>query len=68
MSLNTVREIEDAIGALTRQELDELYVWLEQHYAQAFDTRIQSDLATGRLDKVIHRALDDENKGRVQSL
>jgi len=68
MSLNTVREIEDAIGTLTRQELDELYLWLEQHHAQPFDTRIQSDVATGRLDKVIHRALDDEKEGRVQPL
>ena len=32
------------------------------------DARIQSDLAAGRLDKAINRALDDEKNGRVQPL
>lgn len=68
MSLNTIREIERAIGTLTPQELDELYSWLDQHHPQPIDTRIQSDLAAGRPDKAIHRALDDEKNGRVQAL
>src|ERR1017187_5620951 len=33
MSLNTIKEIERAIGALTPREIEELYVWLEQHAA-----------------------------------
>ena len=32
------------------------------------DTRIQSDLAVGRLDSAIQRALDDEKNGRVRPL
>jgi hypothetical protein len=32
------------------------------------DTRIQSDLAVGRLDSAIQRALDDEKNGRTQPL
>ena len=32
------------------------------------DVRIQADLATGRLDKVIRRALDDEENGRARPL
>ena len=31
MSLNTVQEIERAIGALSPRELEELYAWLDQH-------------------------------------
>jgi hypothetical protein len=68
MSLNTVQEIERAIAALTPRELEELYLWLDQNCPQPFDTRVQSDLAAGRLDKAIDRALDDEKNGRVQPL
>jgi hypothetical protein len=66
--MNTVQEIERAIQALTPRELEELYSWLDHHCAQPIDARIQSDLATGRLDKAINRALDDEKNGRVQPL
>jgi hypothetical protein len=68
MRLNTVQEIERAIDTLTPQQLEELYLWLEQHYPQPIDTRVQDDLAAGRFDKSIHRALDDEKSGRVQPL
>lgn len=68
MGLNTVQEIERAIDALTPQQLEELYLWLEQHHPQPIDARVQSDLAAGRLDKAIRRALEDEESGRVQPL
>jgi hypothetical protein len=68
MRLSTVEEIERAIRALKPQELEELYSWLDQNCPQPIDTRVQSDLATGRLDKAIHRALDDEKNGRIQPL
>ena len=68
MSLKTVKEIEQAIGTLTPREVEKLYVWLDQHYPQPVDARLQSDLADGRLDTAIQRALDDEKNGRVQPL
>ena len=68
MSINKVQEIERAIGTLTPQEVEELYVWLEQHFPQPIDARLQADLAAGRLDTAIHRALDDEKNGRVRQL
>ena len=45
-------------GTLTPREWEELCVWLDQ-YQHPIDTRIQSDLASGRLDKAIQRALSD---------
>jgi hypothetical protein len=68
MSRDTVKEIERAIGSLTPREIEELYVWLDQHYPQPIDARVQSDLAAGCLDTAIQRALDDEKNGRVQPL
>ena len=67
-SLNTVQEIERAIDTPTSQELEELYLWLDQRHPQPIDARIQSDLAAGRLDNAIRRALDDERNGRVQPI
>jgi hypothetical protein len=68
MGLNTVQEIERAIGTLTPQELEELYLWLDQNCPQPIDIRLQSDLTAGRLDGAIQQALDDEKNGRVQPL
>jgi hypothetical protein len=67
MGLNTVEEIERAIGSLGPEELEELCGWLDQQ-PHPIDTRIQSDLAAGRLDQAIQRALDDEKNGRAQAL
>jgi hypothetical protein len=68
MSPKTLQEVERAIGDLTPQEVQELYVWLEQHFPQAMDARLPSDLSAGRLDTAIQRALDDEKNGRVRPL
>ncbi len=62
MGLSTIQEIEHAIRALKPRELEELYSWLDENCPQPLDTRVQSDLTGGRLDKAIHRALDDEDE------
>lgn len=67
----TIQDIERAIGALSSKELDELLLWLDDHYntrPQPIDSRIQADLAAGRLDDAILQVLDDEKNGRVQPL
>jgi hypothetical protein len=68
MSVNTIKEIERAIGTLTPPEIEELYAWLDQNYPQPIDARVQSDLAAGHLDTAIQRALDEEKNGRVRPL
>jgi hypothetical protein len=68
MSLNSIKEIERAIGSLSPREIEELYAWLEQHCPPPIDSRVQSDLAAGRLDTAIQRALDDEKSDRTQPL
>lgn len=68
MPLRTVQEIERAIKELNPQELEELYFWLDRNYQHPIDTRLESDLTAGRLDKAIHRALGDEKNGRVRPL
>jgi hypothetical protein len=65
VGLGTIQEIERAIRALQPRELEELYSWLDENCPRPLDTRIQADLTAGRLDKAIHRALD-ENTGLVR--
>ncbi len=67
MSLSTVQEIERAISALTPNEPEELYNWLDQR-SDTIDARIEPDLAAGCLDDAIERALSDEKSGRVKPL
>jgi hypothetical protein len=68
MGLTAIQDIERAIGTLTPREIEELYVWLDEHYPNPIDARLQSDLGVGRLDAAIQRALDDEKGGRTRPL
>ncbi len=67
--LSTVQEIERAIGSLTSDEYEELRVWFEQYGGpQPIDLQLEADLAAGRLDKRIKRAMDDHGNGRTKPL
>lgn len=68
MHLNTVQEIERAIDALSPQQIEELYVWLDQRHPQPIDAQLKADLDAGRIDHRIHRALADHKTGNTQPL
>ncbi len=64
--MNTVLEIERAISALSPEELDELYTWMDR--SCPIDTRLKTDLDAGRIDDRILRALTDHKAGETQPL
>jgi hypothetical protein len=68
MRLDTIREIERAIDALTPQEMEELYVWLDERHPQRIDAQLKADLDAGRIDDRINRALADHKSGNIQPL
>ena len=68
MSLDTVQEIERAITTLSPRELEELYAWLDVHCPQPIDAQLQADLAAGRIDDRISRAVADHKAGKTQLL
>jgi hypothetical protein len=68
MALSTVQEIERALSELAPQELNEIYLWLNQRYSELVEDRFRSDLDAGRLDAAIQRALEDDEAGRTHSL
>lgn len=69
MSAKKVQEIEQAIGSLSQEELEELRVWLDEYAGpRAIDRRIAGDLATGRLDSIVAEAIEDDEQGRSRPL
>jgi len=64
--MNTVLEIERAISALSPDELDELYTWMDRNYP--IDVQLKADLDAGRIDDRITRALADHRAGATRSL
>ena len=66
--MNTVQEIERAIDALTPQQMEELYTWLDQRHPQPIDAQLKADLDAGRIDNRINRALADHKAGNTQPL
>jgi hypothetical protein len=66
--MNKVHEIERAIDTLTPQQMEELYVWLDQRHPQPIDARLKADLDAGRIDNRINRALADHKAGNTQPL
>ncbi len=69
MNGRKLEELQRTIGTLTQEELEELRLWLDEYAGpRPLDRRIGADLATGRLDKAVQSALDDEKSGRVRPL
>lgn len=66
--MNSIQEIERAIDALTPQQIDELYRWLDQRHPLQIDTQLKADLEAGRLDDRIHGALADHKAGNTRLL
>ena len=68
MNLNTVQEIERAIDALTPDQREQLYVWLDEHYLQSGEMQLKAAIDAGRFDDRIARALADHKAGRTEPL
>jgi hypothetical protein len=68
VDLNTVQKIEHAIDALTAEQRDELYIWLDEHYLQPTDIQLKAAINAGRFDERIARAIADHKAGRTEPL
>ena len=68
MDLQTVQQIERAIDALTPEQREELYVWLDERYLHAGDVQLKTAIEAGRFDDRISRAIADHKAGRTEPL
>jgi hypothetical protein len=66
--MSTVQEIERAIDALSPQQIEELYAWLDARHPQRIDAQLKADLDAGLIDQRINRAVADHKTGNTQPL
>jgi hypothetical protein len=66
--MSTLQEIEQAIGKLSSQEVDELSAWMDEQYPQPIDAQLKADLGAGRLDTRIRQALADHEAGKTRAI
>ncbi|MEN9519051.1 MAG: hypothetical protein RLZZ381_1639 [Cyanobacteriota bacterium] len=66
--MKTRLEIEAAIKELPTVEARKLAGWLNEYLNDDWDRQIQTDLATGKLDKFIAKVESDIEVGRVKDL
>jgi hypothetical protein len=62
--MGSVKEIEEAVLGLSETELVAFRMWFVEFDAEAWDRRIEDDVAAGRLDALADEALDDLRAGR----
>jgi hypothetical protein len=65
---NRIQEIEDAVRALSREELATFRDWFAEFDADAWDREIEADVAAGKLDHLAEKALRDFKEGRCTKL
>lgn len=64
----SVQELEVAVTRLPMTEFDEFARWFEEFRADAWDQRIEADIAAGRLDEASQKADATFEAGRCSPL
>jgi len=64
----TVKEIEQAVVQLSKNQLAEFRAWYEKFDADVWDRQIEEDIAAGKLDALADAAIADHKAGRTKKL
>jgi len=62
-TMGSVKEIEEAVLRLSAAELAAFRAWFAEFNGEAWDRRIENDIAAGRLDTLADEALEDLRAG-----
>ncbi len=66
--MRKVEHIERQIGELSREEFAELREWVLERDWTSWDTQIEGDAQSGKLDKLLEEARADFKEGRTREL
>jgi UTP:GlnB (protein PII) uridylyltransferase len=61
--MSDVKALENAVKALPPQDLAEFREWFAEFDLAAWDAKIESDLASGKLDELLAEAKEDYSSG-----
>ena len=64
----TVEDLEKAVSKLAADELAKFRAWFEAFDAAQFDSKIERDAASGKLDRLADVAVADFRQGRAREL
>ncbi len=66
--MTTLPEIEAAIKRLSQGDARQLSSWLQEYLDERWDRQIETDLVSGKLDKLIAKVEADIAANRVKNL
>jgi hypothetical protein len=64
----SIEDIEKAVAKLSPEELAKFRAWFDEFEAERFDSKIERDVGTGRLDRLADEALAEHWAGRSREL
>ena len=64
----SLAEIKDAIERLSFEQRAELAAWLHGWMDDEWDEQIKRDVASGKLDSILHEVEEDIKAGRVREM
>ena len=68
LTMSKVESIEKQVQGLTETELTAFRKWFLEFDAEAWDTQIERDSASGRLENLAKKSLKDHDSGRSTEL
>lgn len=66
--MGKVEKIENEVRALSSEELAAFRKWFREFDAEAWDSEIEADALTGKLDALANKALSDHRTGKTTPL
>lgn len=64
--MSEVQKIEQAVVHLSEPQLAEFRRWFTDFDAEAWDTQIEADAASGKLDALAEEAVSDYHSGKAR--
>jgi hypothetical protein len=64
----TIKELEQAVSSLPREELARFREWFDEFDAKAWDKQLEADAKAGKLNKIAETAISDYRAGKAKEL
>jgi hypothetical protein len=66
--MTKVQALKEKIEKLSSSELMELRAWIVEREAEVWDREIERDAASGKLDKLFEKSVDDHRAGKSREI